>query len=85
LPAWGLLHQWPRCAHAVAGVNASVVGILAAALIDPLLGSAIRVPVDGIVALLAFVLLVAVRAPLLLVMAWCVGARVAITMFGGQV
>jgi chromate transporter len=53
----------------VAGINAAVVGLLAAALYNPIGTSAIRTPVDLAVALCGVSLLTVARAPALLVVA----------------
>ena len=45
------------------GANAAVVGILAAALYDPVFTSAVLAPVDFAIAAAGFVLLVAWKAP----------------------
>ena len=49
-----------------------MVGLLAAALYDPLWRDGIRGPADLLVAALALVLLASGRVPVLLVVAWCV-------------
>jgi chromate transporter len=59
---------------AVAGINAAVVGLLAAALYDPVWTGAVASPLDASVALVGFLLLAAARAPPLAVVAWCVAA-----------
>lgn len=61
-----------RAAPALAGVNAAVVGLLAAALYDPVFAGAVHGVADAIIALAALVLLVA-RVPPLAVVAGCVG------------
>jgi chromate transporter len=77
LPLWRAIAGRESAAHAIAGVNAAVVGLLGAALYDPVWTSAVRGPVDLAIALIAFLLLVAWRAPALLVVLWCVAASVA--------
>ena len=57
LPFYGALRNRPRVRAALAGVNASVVGILLAALYTPVWTSAILGPVDLALALAAFLLL----------------------------
>ena len=42
LPFWEDLRQWPKMRAALAGVNAAVVGLLLAALYDPLWTGAVR-------------------------------------------
>jgi chromate transporter len=54
-----------------------VVGLLGAALYDPVWTSAVRGPLDLAIALLGFALLTAWRASALWVVAWCVLASVA--------
>lgn len=54
LPLWGALRSRPSVQAALAGVNAAVVGILLAALYDPVATSAIRKPTDFALALAAF-------------------------------
>jgi chromate transporter len=49
------------------GINAAVVGILAAALYDPVWTSSVKTSGDFAIALIGFVLLVAWRAPPLVV------------------
>jgi chromate transporter len=79
LPLWRSLAAHPAAARAVAGVNAAVVGLLAAALYDPVWVSAIRSPFDVGIAIIGFTLLAAWRAPALAVVAWCVAASFAVT------
>lgn len=63
LPFWHSIDHvgWVRAA--MIGINAAVVGILGAALYDPVFISAIRSPADFALATVAFLLLVAWRAP----------------------
>jgi chromate transporter len=74
LPLWGALVGRPGAARAVAGINAAVVGLLAAALYDPLWTSAVHGIADAAIAAAGFVLLALLRAPPLAAVAWCVGA-----------
>ena len=57
LPFWNALRNNPRVQGALMGINAAVVGILLAALYDPLWTSAIRTPADFSLASVLFVLL----------------------------
>lgn len=77
LPLWRQLAGRPAAARAIAGVNAAVVGLLAAALYDPVFTSAVRGPVDVAIALVGFTLLAGWRASALLVVLWCVAASIA--------
>lgn len=61
LPFWEGLRRRPGVRNMVAGVNASVVGILLAALYNPVWTSAILTPADFGLALLLFALLVYAR------------------------
>jgi chromate transporter len=77
LPLWSAVAEHPLAARVIAGVNAAVVGLLGAALYDPVWTSAVRGPLDLAIALLGFALLTAWRASALWVVAWCVLASVA--------
>jgi chromate transporter len=77
LPLWRSIASRTGAVSALAGVNAAVVGLLAAALYDPVWTSAVRAPGDFAIALVAFAALAATRASVLLVLLWCVGASVA--------
>jgi len=74
LPFWRALAARDRAARMLAGVNAAVVGLLAAALYDPVWISGVKGGKDFAIALVAFTLLVAARWPAIAVVAWCVGA-----------
>jgi chromate transporter len=80
LPLWGAIARRPAAVRAVAGVNAAVVGLLGAALYDPVWTSAVQGPVDVAIAIVAFTLLVAWRAAALLVAFWCVTAALAVSL-----
>ena len=82
LPFWRSIGATPRAVRAVAGVNAAVVGLLAAALYDPVWKSAIEAPVDVAIAIVGFTLLVAWRASALVVVLWCVGAALVAGIIG---
>lgn len=57
LPFWESLRRQPRVQRAMAGANAAVVGLLLAALYDPLWTSAVHSRLDFAIALAAFGLL----------------------------
>lgn len=61
LPFWESLRQRIGVRQAAAGINAAVVGLLASALVDPVWTSAIHSVADGVIAVAAFVLLVAFK------------------------
>ena len=80
LPFWRALAQRTSAARALAGVNAVVVGLLAAAFVNPVAASAIHAPLDVLVAA-AGVLMLLARWPALAVVAWCVAATLAQALF----
>ncbi len=67
LPFWSALSADPRARAAMLGTNAAVVGLLGAALYNPVWTSAVHGPIDFAIAAAGFVLLVVWRAPPLLV------------------
>jgi chromate transporter len=69
LPFWTRLRARPAAQAAMRGANAAVVGVLAAALYNPLWTSAVLSPADFAAALVGFVLLSALRAPPIVVVA----------------
>jgi len=75
LPLWERVRRAPRLRAALMGTNAAVVGLLLAALYDPVWISAIARPADFALALVAFFLLAVMKAPAVLV--------VLITALGG--
>jgi chromate transporter len=76
-PGWHAIARHPRAARAVAGVNAAVVGLLVAALYDPVFIAAVVSGWDFAIAFVGFALLLSKRVPLLAVLAWCVAAAIA--------
>ena len=68
LPFWGVLRVRPGAQAAMRGANAAVVGILAAALYDPVWTGAVHGPADFAAAAAGFVLLAVWRAPPLAIM-----------------
>ncbi|MBV8095792.1 MAG: chromate efflux transporter [Acetobacteraceae bacterium] len=71
LPFWHELRALPGARAAMAGVNAAVVGLLGAALYNPVWTSAVQSPADFAVAATGFVLLIIWNAPPLLVVLLC--------------
>jgi chromate transporter len=57
LPFWDALRQRPQAQAALRGVNAAVVGLLLAALYDPVWTSGIQTPADFALAATALLLL----------------------------
>jgi chromate transporter len=72
LPLWNWLGRHALARGALAGVNAAVVGVLGAALYNPIWTSSIAAPVDLAIAALAFFILERWRAPPILVVGVCV-------------
>lgn len=81
LPFWQVLGARNGAARSMAGVNAAVVGLLAAALYDPVWVGAVHDATDAVIALLAFVLLSAVRWPALAVVFGCVVVTILVESF----
>ncbi len=63
LPFWDRFRAWPAARSVLAGVNAAVVGVLAAAFHDPVFVGGIRDPLDFAIASVAFFALVVWRLP----------------------
>lgn len=81
LPFWSALGRRSLAPRVIAGVNAVVVGLLAAALYDPIWISAITGWPDLVVAATGFGLLLSKRVPVLAVVAWCVGGELLLMLF----
>jgi chromate transporter len=79
LPIWQSLRTNTYARKALLGTNAAVVGLLAAALINPIAVQALTQPLDWIIALLAFVILWQVKpqAWLLVIGGGALGATLA--------
>ncbi len=69
LPFWNSVRERSSAQAAMRGINAAVVGLLGAALYNPLWVTSVKTPGDFAIALVGFVLLTAWRAPPLLVVA----------------
>ena len=63
LPFWNGLRNLPRAAAALAGTNAAVIGLLIAALWNPIWTGAVRSPADLLVVGVDGLLLVGLRWP----------------------
>ena len=81
LPFWERLRGIVRVRRALMGVNAAVVGLLLAALYDPVWTSAVRAPEDFALAVGAFALLAFWRVPPWAVVALAAGAGAALAAF----
>ncbi len=82
LPFWLAMRRNRQFSAALAGVNASVVGVLLAALIRPLAVATMRSPADVVIALAGFAMLFWWRLSSWLVVAFAVGAALAIAWAG---
>jgi len=78
LPFWDTFRKRPGAQAVMRGVNAAVVGLLGAALYSPVWTSSVKTPADLAVALVGFVLLMAWRAPPLVVVVVSAAAGVAL-------
>jgi chromate transporter len=67
LPLWQRLRALPSAGAALAGINASVVGLLGAVLVDPIAKNALGSPLAIATALVAFALFMRTKAPAWLV------------------
>lgn len=82
LPFWQSLAQRETATRMLAGVNAAVVGLLAAALYSPVWVSAVLSSRDFAIALVGFAMLVGARWSPLIVVAWCVLASMTTQLIG---
>ena len=74
---FGLLLRHPAARAALTGVNAAVVGILAAAWWNPICTTAIHAPLDALIAAAALALLQWMNAAPLLIVLGCIAASLA--------
>jgi chromate transporter len=74
LPFWSALRKVSSMRAAMAGANAAVVGLLAAAFYDPLLVSTVAGPGDALVAVAGFVALALWRMPPWVIVLSCAAA-----------
>ncbi|GKV57100.1 chromate transporter [Sporosarcina sp. NCCP-2222] len=83
LPFWSAVRSKPGIQAALKGVNAAVVGILLAALYNPVFTSSIHKPVDFAIALIAFALLVYYKlSPWIVVIVTTILGAAAFSLFG---
>jgi chromate transporter len=73
LPVWLWLGHHPAARAGLAGINAAVVGVLGAALYNPIWLSAVSNGRDVAIALVGFLLLERWRVPPLAIVVFCVG------------
>ena len=74
LPFWQSIANKPLATKAIAGINATVVGILGAAFIDPIVMTSIVSMIDLLICLVAIILLCKWRLSPLIAVIWCVVA-----------
>lgn len=79
---WETLARKPGAAGAVAGVNASVVGLLLAALYQPVFVNAVFTSLDLALAVIGFFLLRALRLPILAMVAFFAAAGILTAVLG---
>ena len=79
---WETLARKPGAAGAVAGVNASVVGLLLAALYQPVFVNAVFSSLDLALAIVGFFLLRALRLPILALVAFFAAAGILTAVLG---
>jgi chromate transporter len=80
LPFWDDFRRRDKAQAIMRGVNAAVVGLLGAALYNPVWTSSVGTPGDFGLALVGFVLLTVWRAPPLLVVAVGAAGGIALTL-----
>ena len=73
IPAWSRLTALPGALRAVSGINAAVVGLLGAALYDPVWTSGVRGVGDVAIAAGGLAILGLTKRSPLWVVAWCIG------------
>lgn len=74
LPVWSAISANATAAKVIVGVNAAVVGLLAAALYDPVLKSGIAGMADLAVVLVGFALHRRLKRPTLWLLLWCIAS-----------
>jgi chromate transporter len=79
IPVWTWLGRHPAARGALAGVNAAVVGVLGAALYDPIWRSAVMTRQDLAIVLTGFLLIERWRTPPIVIVALAVVAAVLIS------
>jgi chromate transporter len=83
LPFWTVIRTKQKIQAALKGVNAAVVGILLAALYDPVFTSAVHDPMDFVIVLISFTLLVFYKlSPWIVVIITAILGALSFAMFG---
>ena len=81
LPKWQTISANNNAKAAISGVNAAVVGLLAAALYDPIFTSSILSATDLVIAIVGFGILVVWKKPPIWVVIWGIVASLAMYWF----
>jgi len=76
LPIWNKLSSKKIAVSAIAGVNAAVVGLLAATLYDPIFTAAVSSAYDLGIGIVGLVLLTVRKSSPLIIVVWCVLANI---------
>lgn len=80
LPIWQIIAKNSLAKTAIIGVNAAVVGVLAAAFYHPIISSSIGSFLDVCIAVIGIVLLTHFKRSPLIVVLWCVLASMLVTL-----
>ncbi|TDR39678.1 chromate transporter [Tahibacter aquaticus] len=83
LPFWDQLRRSAIARAALGGINAAVVGLLAAAFYHPVLTGAVRSPTDAGIAAVGAAALLATKAPSWVVVGFCVAGACAVRALSG--
>jgi chromate transporter len=80
LPLWHRVSRSAAANKAIAGANAAVVGLLGAALYDPIFSSAVGGATDMAIGMVGFAMLQVWRLPAWVVVLWCASASLLRTL-----
>lgn len=80
LPFWANIASIAKARAAIVGVNAAVVGLLAAALYDPIITSSLHHWTDAVIALIGFLMLSVLKQSALSVVCFCLAASLGVSM-----
>jgi chromate transporter len=80
LPLWHRVSRSAAANKAIAGANAAVVGLLGAALYDPIFSSAVGGATDMAIGMVGFAMLQVWRFPAWVVVLWCASASLLRTL-----
>ena len=81
LPFWSQVIQFQWALRAVIGINAAVVGVLLATLVNPVMLTAIETPWDGLIGAIVFAMVLRWKAPPLLIVFACVTGSILVYVF----